>query len=139
MEMRKKVPVNELLLQDMIAVSNSKTPEKQEELKGENISVKDEEHGVTEVKENPKIVRRKRENIGYEELYLVYKSVSKVNRQLIYIDGELYERFARFIKMVAAERKVSMTSFINNVIQQHWEEHKDTIQELYDRSRNKPL
>lgn len=134
--MRKKVPVNELLLQDMIAENNAKEVGKQGDVQREDIQPESE---VSEIKENTKTVRRKKEVPGYEELYLVYRPVNKVNRQLIYIDGELYERFARFLKVVTSERKVSMTSFINNVIQQHWEEHRNTIQELYDRSKNEPL
>lgn len=144
---RKRVSVNELLLQDMIAGEASEERIKQEEDRLNNkitSSENDIVHNDSEVKdtdagkENIKTSKKKKERGGYEELYLGYRPVDKFNRQQIYIDGELYEKFARFLKVVG-ERKMSMTSFVNNILSQHWEDNKNTMSELYDKNMNKPL
>lgn len=144
---RKRVSVNELLLQDMIAGEASEERIKQEEDRLNNkitSSENDIVHNDSEVKdtdagkENIKTSKKKKERGGYEELYLGYRPVDKFNRQQIYIDGELYEKFARFLKVVG-DRKMSMTSFVNNILSQHWEDNKNTMSELYDKNMNKPL
>lgn len=144
---RKRVSVNELLLQDMIAgeVSEERMKEEKDKFKNEITSsendVANDESEVKDTdtgKENIKTNKRKKERGGYEELYLGYRPVDKFNRQQIYIDGELYEKFARFLKVVG-DRKMSMTSFVNNILSQHWEDNKNTMSELYDKNMNKPL
>lgn len=142
---RKRIPANELLLQDMIAgevsiptVNDNKSSTVQPITLSSNVAIDETlTTGVKNELKESKTSKRKKEN-SYEELYLTYKPVNRTNRQQTYIDGELYEKFARFLKGVC-DRKMSLSSFINNILQQHWEENKETIKQLYDNSMNKFL
>ncbi len=134
--MRKKVSVNELLLQDMIAGNNSQTIPSKDDTRNDEISLMD---GPVETKENIRTPRKRKEQPGYEELYLTFKPASKLNRQQIYVSGELYEKFGRFLKVVVNDRRVSMTSYINNILHQHWEDNKEVINALYEKYKNQPL
>lgn len=142
---RKRIPANELLLQDMIAgevslpkEDDNKSSPVQPITSSSNETI--EESLTTRVKnelKESKSSKRKKE-YSYEELYLTYKPVNRTNRQQTYIDGELYEKFARFLKGVC-DRKMSLSCFINNILQQHWDENKETIKQLYNNSMNKFL
>lgn len=89
-------------------------------------------------KETARSGRKKKEQVSYEELYLTPNPVNKLYRQQIYVDGQLYERFSHFLR-VSSESKMSMTSFINNILLRHWEDNEGTIRELYEKSLKKPL
>lgn len=134
---RKRVPVNEQLLQEMIAGENVDFSSKT----GPENEVKEQQ--VSEINEERKKQKRselsgKGKKPNYEELYLVCNPVSKYSRQQVYVNGDLYERYARFLKVVA-DQKMSMTSFINNILLRHWEDNKEVMNELYENSLHKPL
>lgn len=140
---RKRIPVNELLLQDMIAgeVSLPNTTTNQEQISPDDLSDNAEvisESGV--IKETKEIVKpsKKKKEQSYEDLYLAYRPIDRQNRQQIYIEEEIYEKFARFLKVVG-DRKMSMSTFVNNILRQHWEANNSVIKQLYDNSMTKFL
>lgn len=135
---RKRIPVNELLLQEMIAgeVSLPNTTTNQEQISPDDLSdnaeVISEPEGIEETKEIVKPSKKKKEQ-SYKDLYLAYRPIDRQNRQQIYIEEERYEKFARFLKVVG-DRKMSMSTFVNNILRQHWEANNSIIKQLYDNS-----
>lgn len=135
---RRRVPVNEMLLQEMIAGHVSPAP-----VNDSPVSVEVKEKNEPPAENDGKIQKEvsragRKKQPGYEELYLTPNPVCKNNRQQIYINSDLYERFARFLK-VTGGRKISITSYINNILFQHWEANKEVMNELYAQNLNNPL
>lgn len=140
---RKRIPVNELMLQDMIAgeisLPNATTNQGQispDDLP-DNAEVISEPERIEETKEIVKPTKKKKEQ-SYEDLYLAYRPIDRQNRQQVYVEGEIYEKFARFLKVVG-DRKMSMSTFVNNILRQHWEANNSVIKQLYDNSMTKFL
>ena len=52
------------------------------------------------------------------------------NRQQIYISTETYEVIKGYLKFIS---DVSLIAYLDNILLQHIEEHKDTISELFDK------
>jgi len=52
------------------------------------------------------------------------------NRQQIYINTETYEVIKGYLKFIS---DVSLIAYLDNILLQHIEEHKDTISELFDK------
>lgn len=136
---RRRVPVNEMLLQEMIAGNVSSVPV-DDPVPDSVTEVKESETTTENDSKTQKEVSRagRKKQPGYEELYLTPNPVCKNNRQQIYINSDLYERFARFLK-VTGGRKISITSYINNILSQHWEDNKEAMNELYAQNLNNPL
>ena len=55
------------------------------------------------------------------------------NRKPIYISVETYEKIKGYLKFIG---EVSFTAYVDNVLVQHIEEHKDTIKELFNKKVN---
>ena len=51
------------------------------------------------------------------------------NRQQIYISTETYEVIKGYLKFIS---DVSLIAYLDNILLQHIEDHKDTISELFD-------
>lgn len=80
--------------------------------------------------------RKKREEpSAYREKYLV--NTPAPMRIQTYINREAYGRIKRFLSVMAPD--VSITSYINNILSQHLEEHWDEINDIYENALNKPL
>ena len=69
----------------------------------------------------------------FTEQFLKERTVK--NRKQIYISVETYEMIRRYLKYIG---DVSFIAYIDNILVQHVEEHKDTINELFDKV-NKPF
>ena len=52
------------------------------------------------------------------------------NRQQIYISVETYDIIKGYLKFIS---DVSLIAYLDNILLQHIEEHKDTIRELFDK------
>jgi len=70
---------------------------------------------------------------NFSELFLKERTV-KSKRQ-IYISSGTYDIIKRYLKYIG---DVSFIAYVDNVLLQHIEEHKDTINELFNKV-NKPF
>lgn len=78
-------------------------------------------------------VQRKRKNQKYDFSELFLKERVIKNRKPIYISSETYERIKGYLKYIG---EVSFTAYVDNILLQHIEEHKDSISELFHRKVN---
>ena len=66
--------------------------------------------------------------MGYEEQFLQSKELK--TRQCVYISRETQETVADIVKRLG-QRGLSIGAYVDSVVQQHLQEHKDEINELY--------
>jgi hypothetical protein len=101
-------------------------------------SVKEETDNETqtpEAKETLKPVRKKKEAQDYETVFLQRKA--GLPRRQTYISSQLYEKIIRFLPVIA--NGLSITGYIDNILIHHLEQHKEDINELYERKSQKPF
>jgi len=156
---RKKIEVNEEALRQMMANdkqtyligdSTEKEVEKEPELVISPKSVFPENTVVEEVSNNVSnetsseetkveihnpendtgkaVKKRKTQKHDFSELYLKERIIK--NRRQIYISAETYDIIKGYLKFIS---DVSLIAYLDNILLQHIEEHKDTISELFDR------
>jgi len=74
------------------------------------------------------VKKRKTQKHDFSELYLKERIIK--NRRQIYISAETYDIIKGYLKFIS---DVSLIAYLDNILLQHIEEHKDTISELFDR------
>jgi type IV secretory pathway VirB10-like protein len=104
-------------------------------------SVKEEKEVVmqpaeaVEPREPAKPVRKKREALDYEAVFLRRKA--GVLRRQTYISAALYEKINSFLPVIAG--RLSITAYLDNILTHHLEQYRDDINELYERKSQKPF
>jgi len=93
-----------------------------------------EENPQTENDSGKAPKKRKSKKYDFSELFLKERTIK--NRKPIYISVEAYEIIRRYLKYIG---DVSFTAYVDNILLQHIEEHKDTITELYNEKVSKPF
>ena len=72
--------------------------------------------------------KRKSQKLDFPELFMKERVIK--NRRPIYISNETYDIIKGYLKYIG---EVSFTAYVDNILLQHIEEHKDTISEMFDR------
>lgn len=75
------------------------------------------------------------EKSAYAETFLDRKITGK--RKQTYIDSSLYEELAGILPVIASG--VSVPAFVNNVLADHLEKHRDVMNEMYRKETEKRL
>jgi len=114
-----ELPINSEIVQEL--------PPEQSEPTKEEIPLPENDTGKTQKK-------RKAKKSDFSELFLKERTVK--NRKPIYISVETYEMIRRYLKYIG---DVSFIAYVDNILLQHIEEHKDTITELYNEKVSKPF
>lgn len=68
--------------------------------------------------------------IGYEEQFLQSRELK--TRQCVYINKNTQETIAGIVRRLG-ERGLTIGAYIDTILQQHLREHKDEINELYQK------
>ena len=143
MAKRKIVEVDEEQLQRMIAgdvplfkpeetahtKEVGKEPEPEEEEEKESIPAAEPELVTTRKK-------KKSQQPDFSETFLKNEIIK--DRRQIYISKDAYDKISGYIRHISGG-KVSLVSYVNNILMNHMEEYKETINEMYDRNICKPL
>lgn len=80
--------------------------------------------------------RRRKGN--YDEIYLRRKEVK--TRQPVYISQEIHQSITRLVHLLAlANKDISVGGYIDNVLSEHLERHREEIAELYRQQMNEFL
>lgn len=80
--------------------------------------------------------RRRKGN--YDEIYLRRKEIK--SRQPVYISQQIHQSITRLVHLLAlANKEISVGGYIDNVLAEHLERHKDEIAELYRSQMNEFL
>jgi hypothetical protein len=91
---------------------------------------------VPEQSEKPKEAKepskRRRNNVDYSSLFL-QRNELKV-RSCVYISQRIHTTISEIVRVIA-EKEVTVGGYIDNVLLQHLETHKDEINDLYKKER----
>jgi len=84
-------------------------------------------------KEAKEPVRRKRNNADYNSLFLQRNEI-KI-RSCVYISQRIHKTISEIVRVIGS-KDVTVGGYIDNVLLQHLEAHKDEINDLYKRERS---
>ena len=82
--------------------------------------------------EKPKEAKRKRNQVDYSSLFLQRNELK--DRSCVYISRRIHATITEIVRVIA-DRDVTVGGYIDNVLLQHLETHKDEINNLYKRER----
>lgn len=77
-------------------------------------------------------VRRKRQDDDYSELFLRRNEIK--TRQCVYISRDVHGKILKIVNDIAG-REISVGGYVDTVLRQHLEQHKERINELYRKQR----
>jgi hypothetical protein len=94
-----------------------------------------EQPETSEQLEKPKEqVRRKRGNIDYSDKFLGRNELKA--RSCVYISQKAHSTITKIVKMIS-DKDITVGGYIDNILMEHLETHKDEITELYQRELKK--
>ena len=76
--------------------------------------------------------RRKRNPVDYSATFLQKNEIK--TRQCVYISQRIHATISEIVRVIA-DKEVSVGGYIDNVLLQHLEAHKEEINELYKKDR----
>lgn len=79
---------------------------------------------------------RRKQGGSYKSLFLNAKELK--NRQCVYIGADLHEKILTIVKEIA-DKSMTVGAFIDTILRQHLDDHKDEINNLYRRKRDNLL
>lgn len=109
----------------------------------ESVIIEDEVETIKPVPEPPKEVKdtketgkRKRNsgNVDYGSQFL-YRNEIKT-RQCVYISQRIHATISEIVKIIA-DKELSVGGYIDSILHEHLESHKDEIRELYNKELEK--
>lgn len=86
-------------------------------------------------KEKIRVSASKKRN--YEEVFLTNRYPSGRSGKVVYIRPEYHERLLRIVQLTR-EEKTTLYSYIDNILEQHFNDFGTEIQEFFN-ERNKPI
>ena len=87
---------------------------------------------VTREKAQRESGRRKRQDEDYNELFLRRNEIK--TRQCVYISRDVHSKILKIVNDIAG-REISVGGYVDTVLRQHLEQHKEKINELYKKQR----
>ena len=78
------------------------------------------------------IARRKRQEDDYSGLFLRRNEIK--TRQCVYISRDVHSKILKIVNDIAG-REISVGGYVDTVLRQHLEQHKEKINELYKKQR----
>ena len=111
-------------------------PESETESESEPEIVQNREESEPEM-ENTKTQKKKRNpKPNFAEIFL--KEAKIKDRRQIYISKEAYDKISRYLRYIG-EGKVSLVSYVDNVLFHHMDEFRDSINDLCNKNFSTPL
>lgn len=86
--------------------------------------------------EKPVETKKRKQDDSYKSIFLIPKELK--SRQCVYIGGDLHRKIVTIVKEIAV-KEMTVGAFIDTILRQHLEEHKDEINNLYRRKRDNLL
>lgn len=87
------------------------------------------------LKEKIRVSAQKKRN--YEEVFLTNRYPSGRSGKVVYIRPEYHERLLRIVQLTR-EEKTTLYSYIDNILEQHFNDFGTEIQDFFN-ERNKPI
>lgn len=76
--------------------------------------------------------RRKKQNADYGATFLQRNEIK--TRQCVYISREIHNKVSKIVNVIA-DKEITVGGYIDSVLAQHLEQHKEEINELYRKQR----
>lgn len=86
--------------------------------------------------EKPTPRKRKNQSGDYRETY--FQKVELIDRQPLYVSRNTHEKLMRIVTVIGG-RKTTASSYVENILLQHFEQHQDEINALYESQFQKPI
>ena len=86
--------------------------------------------------EKPTPRRRKGGTGDYRETY--FQKVELADRQPLYVSRTTHEKLMRIVTVISG-RKVTVSSYVENILLRHFEQYQDEINALYESNFQKPV
>ena len=86
--------------------------------------------------EKPTPRRRKGGTGDYRETY--FQKVELADRQPLYVSRSTHEKLMRIVTVIGG-RKVTVSSYVENILLRHFEQYQDEINALYESHFQKPF
>ena len=86
--------------------------------------------------EKPTPRRRKGGTGDYRETY--FQKVELADRQPLYVSRTTHEKLMRIVTVISG-RKVTVSSYVENILLRHFEQYQDEINTLYESHFQKPV
>lgn len=86
--------------------------------------------------EKPTPRRRKGGTGDYRETY--FQKVELADRQPLYVSRTTHEKLMRIVTVIGG-RKVTVSSYVENILLRHFEQFQDEINALYESNFQKPI
>ena len=81
--------------------------------------------------------RKRRNSPGdYRETY--FQKVELTDRQPLYVSRATHEKLMRIVTVISG-RKVTVSSYVENILLRHFEQYQDEINTLYENNFQKPF
>ena len=81
--------------------------------------------------------RKRRNSPGdYRETY--FRKVELTDRQPLYVSRTTHEKLMRIVSVIGG-RKVTVSSYVENILLRHFEQYQDEINTLYENNFQKPF
>jgi len=101
-----------------------------------SIIIKDDEPAVQTPKIKEPKKKKRTEQTDYRETY--FEKVDLTDRQSLYISRETHLTLFSIVSMIGGH-KATISSYVENIILQHLESHKEEINNLYETQYKKPI
>ena len=86
--------------------------------------------------ETPTSRKRKGGSGDYRETY--FRKVELTDRQPLYVSRTTHEKLMRIVTVIGG-RKVTVSSYVENILTRHFEQYQDEINTLYESNYQKPF
>ena len=117
------------------SIPKALVPEHKEEQEEEAKSEK-EKPVLVQVETSREESKRKRSKLpDYESLFLVNAEISTRSGKLVSIREKYHDRITKIVQVIG-KKEVSIFSYIDNVLNHHFETFQDEIAELYNKNNN---
>lgn len=80
--------------------------------------------------------KRKSQSGDYRETYS--QKVELIDRQPMYVSRSTHEKLMRIVTVIGG-RKATASSYVENILLQHFEQHQEEINALYESQFQKPI
>lgn len=76
--------------------------------------------------------KRKKQNADYGSTFLQRNEIK--TRQCVYISRDVHNKISKIVNVIA-DKEITVGGYIDSVLAQHLEQHKDEINDLYRKQR----
>lgn len=90
------------------------------------------QHTPKAIKTKGKAHKRTPKKMDYEETFLVNRFPSGRNGKVVYIRPEYHERLLRIVHLTREER-ITLYSYIDNILEHHFEEFGEDIKDFFNK------